>query len=105
MDRLVRELTDPEVAVVLLDLVIGYGSASGQAELVTKALQDAEEKSGGLSREKLVVASVCGTDLDSPSRTAQVEILRQGGVTVLGSTAQAAVFAAEAATGSTQRAE
>jgi FdrA protein len=105
MDRLVRELTDPEVAVVLLDLVIGYGSASGQAELVTKALQDAEEKSGGLSREKLVVASVCGTDLDSPSRTAQVEILRQGGVTVLGSNAQAAVFAAEAATGSTQRAE
>jgi FdrA protein len=105
MDRLVRELTDPEVAVILLDIVIGYGSAPGQAELVAKALRDAEEKSGGASRQKHVVASVCGTDLDRPSRAAQAEVLRQGGVTVLGSNALAAVFAAQAAAGCSQPAE
>ena len=99
MDSLVAELLDPAVCVVLLDLVIGYGAAQGQAELVVKALEKAAAQSGGKSRAKLVVAAVCGTEGDNPSRSAQAEVLRKGGVIVLGSNAQAAVWAATAASG------
>lgn len=97
MQRLVRELCDPEVGVVLLDVVIGYGAAGGQAELVVEALREAERKSNGASACKTVVASVCGTEKDVPSRSAQCAVLRAGGVTVLESNAQAAVWAARVA--------
>ena len=56
-------------------------------------------KGAGKSREKTVAASVCGTEGDKPSRSAHVKILRDGGVTVLESNAQAAVWAAKAASG------
>lgn len=98
MARLVRELHDPDVGVVLLDLVIGYGAASGQAELLTETLRQAERATSGASRSKLVVASVCGTESDSPSRWQQVRTLIDAGVTVAGSNAQAALWAAHAAT-------
>ncbi len=96
MDRLVREMCDPATGAVLIDLVIGHGAASGQAELVAKALEDAAARSGGKSREKYVVASVCGTEGDVPSRSAQAAVLSRAGVFVLGSNAKAAVWAAKA---------
>ncbi len=97
MERLVTELQDPEVSVVFLDVVIGFGAAVNQAQTLVDALKKAETLSGGKSREKIVVAYVCGTDLDNPSRSAEVAILEKNGVIVGKSNAQAAVFAANAA--------
>ncbi len=97
MERLVRELCDPDVGVVLLDMVIGYGAASNQAELMAEALTEAARRTDGRSRQKMVVTSVCGTEKDTPSRSAQVQILRENGVAVLESNARAAVWAARVA--------
>jgi FdrA protein len=97
MERLVRELLDPEVSVVLLDIVIGYGAATDQAELVVEALRKADRQSHGKSREKVVVASVCGTEGDVPSRSMQARILFEDGVIVPGSNAQAVLWAAHTA--------
>ena len=96
MERLVAELCDPEVAVVLMDMVIGFGSHPDQANLALAALDEAHAKSGGKSAEKLVIVSVCGTDGDTPSRKDQVALLEQKGLVVLASNAQAAHFAAKA---------
>ncbi|MDR2390471.1 MAG: hypothetical protein LBE84_02165 [Planctomycetota bacterium] len=101
MDRIAAALSEPGVGVVLMDIVIGYGSHPRQAELVLEALARAETASGGKSREKIVVASVTGVDADNPDRESQARLLREGGVTVLASNARAARWAARAATGGT----
>ena len=99
MERLEAALCDPEVRVVLLDVVIGFGSHPDQANEIASALARAAARSKGASKDKLVVASVCGTDADTPSRKDQVAILEHAGVVVLPSNARAAVWAAKAACG------
>ena len=103
MERLEGELADPAVSVVLLDVVIGYGSHEDPAGEVVKALERAAKATGGASRDKLVVASVCGTEGDNPSRAVQVRKLTDAGVIVLPSNAKAAVWAAKAASGTGER--
>ena len=99
MERLVRELCDPAVSVVLTDVVIGYGSSDAQAALLVRALAEASARSGGRSQEVLLVASVCGTDSDRPSRAGEVRVLREAGIRVFGSNARAAAYAARACRG------
>ncbi len=93
LERLFQELMAPDTAVVLLDVVLGYGAASGQAEGIARTIARAAAESQGASREVLVVASVCGTAADVPSRPAETEILRQAGVLVCSSNARAAHMA------------
>jgi FdrA protein len=97
MDRIAAALRDPGVRVVLMDLVIGHGSHPRQAELAVEALTAAKPE----SEEKIVVASVTGTDADNPTRESQAKILREAGVIVLASNARAARWAARAAMGVT----
>ncbi len=99
MDRVVAALCDPAVSVVLVDMVIGYGSHPAQADLMLEALKRAEKESGGTSKDKLVVASVCGTEGDRPNRSVEVGLLKSAGVVVLASNAIAAEWAAKAAAG------
>ncbi|MCC8166482.1 MAG: acyl-CoA synthetase FdrA [Planctomycetes bacterium] len=96
MDRLVDALCNPHVGVVLMDMVIGYGSHPAQADLAIEALERAATQSNGESRNKLVVASVCGTDKDRPSRKEEVKKLRDAGIVVLATNAIAASYAADA---------
>ncbi|MCD8140728.1 MAG: acyl-CoA synthetase FdrA [Planctomycetaceae bacterium] len=100
MERLVDALCNPKVTVALIDLVIGYGTHPDQANLVVQAMEKADKQSGGASRSTLVVASVCGTEGDVPSRSSQVAILEKAGVVVLASNAIAANWAVKAANGS-----
>lgn len=99
MERMVDELVDPEVSVVLIDMVIGYGAHQDQAGECIRALQTAKERNKTATEGTLIVASVCGTDADSPSRKDQVAQLEKAGVIVCGSNAQAAALAAKAAMG------
>ncbi|MDR1745103.1 MAG: hypothetical protein LBS30_05035 [Planctomycetota bacterium] len=99
MERVVGALCNPEVRVVLMDMVIGYGAHPEQARLAAEALAAAAAKSGGKSREKAVVASVCGTEADRPGRAAQAAELAGAGVVVLPSNAMAARYAAAIAKG------
>jgi FdrA protein len=91
--RLLREMCDPEVAVVLFDLVIGYGSHSDPAGEVVKSIETARGLNKG--RPVALVASVCGTDADRPSRGDQIAKLTGAGVAVLPSNARAAEFAVQ----------
>ncbi len=94
LERIVAELCDPETAVVLTDIVLGHGVARNQAPLLIQALDKAAVLSSGRSRHIPVIASVCGTELDEPSRSSQVALLQEAGGIVLGNNAGAAVFAA-----------
>jgi len=82
-------LADPGVAVLLLDLVIGYGAHEDPAGDLAAALAKAERKGG-----PVVLASVCGTEGDPQVYSRQVQTLEAAGVIVAGSNAEAAELAA-----------
>lgn len=94
-DRLLIEAGQPDVALILLDFILGYNASPDPAgELIPAILQAKEEvkRRGGYLT---VVASVCGTDEDPQDLAGQVRGLREAGVVVLPSTAEAARFTAE----------
>jgi len=93
-NRLYREILDPDAAVVIFDLVIGYGSHPDPAGEVVQIINKAKaEKAGSLGVS--LVTSVCGTDNDSPSRKEQVAKLVAAGVIVMPSNAHAAKLAGD----------
>jgi FdrA protein len=81
-----KEAGDAATAVLLLDLVLGRGTSPDPAGEILPAINRA--------RGVAVVASVCGTDADTPSRVAQATALRAAGVIVMDTNAQAARLAA-----------
>ena len=81
-------LADPEVAVVLLDVVLGLGAHPDPAGPIREALR------GARSAGPAVVASVCGTGGDPQDRERQAAILAGAGVVVAPSNADAAAVAA-----------
>lgn len=92
--RLVQEARDPEVAVLLADVVLGYGAHPDPAGELARAWEEAVEEARRSGRELACVASVCGTDLDSQGYSQQVERLKTSGVVVAPSNASAARVAA-----------
>jgi FdrA protein len=96
-ERLLAEAEDPEVAVILLDFLLGFNSSADPAGDLAPAIAEAKgavKKRGGFLS---VVASVCGTSQDPQGLDGQVARLEEEGVVILPSSAQAARFAAQLA--------
>jgi FdrA protein len=87
-ERLAAALGDARVGVVLVDVVLGFGSHPDPAGTLIKALDG----------RKPVIASVVGTDGDPQVWSRQVAALRAAGVTVAPSNAHAAEAAASLVT-------
>ena len=85
--RLLQEASNPEVAVILLDVVIGYGAHPDPAAELASAIQQARQLAG---HELLVVASVTGTEQDPQRLNTQIKALQSAGVIVCASNAAAA---------------
>jgi FdrA protein len=83
-DVLRRTLADASVAVVLIDVVIGFGAHPDPAGHVVRILGDAPRQAPP------VVASVTGTDQDPQGRMRQVQVLQDAGVIVAPSNVWAA---------------
>jgi FdrA protein len=81
---------DPEVAVLLLDVVLGYGAAPDPAGDIAPAIEAARAWARAAGRGLGVVASVLGTAGDPQGLAGQVAKLEAAGVWVLPSNAQAA---------------
>jgi FdrA protein len=93
IQRLAQEAADPEVGVVLLDVVIGEGVHPDPAGALAPAIEAARAAAAGQGRSLAIVASVCGTDEDPQNRSHQIARLRAAGVLVEPSNARAAVLA------------
>lgn len=93
--RLMQEAQDPEVAVIMLDVVLGYGAHPDPASELAPAVQKAREVRRAAAGELLVVASVTGTEDDPQGLSRQVSLLEQAGVIVCESNAAAARLVAE----------
>jgi len=96
-ERIEREGRDPSVAVLLLDVVLGYGShpdpAGACVDAIRKAKADAAARGGYLP----VIASVTGTPGDPQGFDAQVAKLEEAGVVVMPSNYRAALVAVQIA--------
>ena len=91
--RLMREAADPEMAVVLLDVVLGYGAHPDPAGELGPAIRRARQQAADEGRELIVIASVTGTQEDPQGLDRQVGLLEDAGAIVCSCNAAAARLA------------
>jgi hypothetical protein len=89
-----REAADPTTAVLLFDVVLGYGAHPDPAGELIPALEAARRTTTAAGRGLAKIASVTGTEADPQRRSTQVAKLRAAGAAVMDSNAQAARLAA-----------
>jgi len=80
--RLQQEADDPEVAVILLDVVLGYGAHPDPASELASAIARARVGAEKAGRHLEVVAVVVGTDEDPQDLNAQMQQLKAAGAQV-----------------------
>lgn len=91
--RLLQEAADPEVAVILLDVVLGYGSHLDPASELAPAIARAKAVAEAAGRHLEVIAVVTGTDEDPQGLAGQIEQLKNAGAWVETSNEAAARYA------------
>lgn len=90
-ERILAEWCDPEVGLLLLDVVLGYGAHADMAGEVAAALARAKsQRSDG----PMVCVTLCGTDYDPQGYAAQERTLREAGALVFPTNASMASYAA-----------
>lgn len=89
-ERIIKEVTDSETAIILLDCVLGYGSHMDPAGALASAINKAMSQA---THPVTFIASVCGTPADPQNRIDQESKLRSAGVIVVDTNAQAAMLA------------
>jgi FdrA protein len=80
--RLQQEAQDPQVAVILLDVVLGYGAHPDPASELAPAIARARAGAQEAGRYLEVVAVVVGTDEDPQDLGAQMQKLEEAGARV-----------------------
>lgn len=78
-ERLVEEAKDPDTAIIIFDLVIGYGSHPDIAGEMADAIEKARHE---LSKTPVFAASICGTKEDLQGYDEQKAKLEKAGVRV-----------------------
>lgn len=89
-----RESEDPSVAVLLIDFILSHALNPDPVGSVLAPLREARQEAAKRGGHLAVVASVCGTEGDPQVLSAQEAKLREIGVVVMPSNAQAARMAA-----------
>ena len=80
-------LANSQLGVILVDVVLGYGAHADPASSLVQVVE------GRGPDAPVIVASVCGTELDPQIRSRQVKILQDAGILVAPSNADACVLA------------
>jgi FdrA protein len=93
-EHILAAAKDPSTAVILLDVVLGYGAHPDPAGALVPAISEARKVAAKAKRDVGFVASVCGTAADPQGLAKQEKALRAAGVMLAPSNAQAARLAA-----------
>lgn len=94
---------DAAVAILVLDVVLGFGSHPDPADELAGALRDAQRTAATQGRRLVAIGHVCGTDGDPQDRSAQIRALASAGALVVDSNIEAASLAAALALRLAQR--
>ncbi len=93
VQRLESEAEDPETALILLDVVLGYGSHPDPAAELAPVIKDARLNAEKAGRYLEVVIVVSGTDADPQDMKSQEERFREAGARVFRSNDKAVRYA------------
>jgi succinyl-CoA synthetase alpha subunit len=96
-ERILKEAADPEVAVILLDVVLGYGAHPDPAAEIAPVIRKARSLAAQDGRTIAFVGTVCGTAGDPQNLARQEAALAEAGVLLADSNAQAVRLAARLA--------
>ena len=97
--RILQEARDPETAVILLDVELGYGSNPDPAGQLVPFVLKARNMAESNGRHLCFVVSVIGTEGDFQDIAKQEKSLADAGVLIMPSNVQATKLAAFIATG------
>lgn len=92
-ERILQEAADPETAVLLIDVVLGFGAHPDPAAELVPALRSARTLAEKAGRAFICVGHVCGTDGDPQGLAAQTRALAEAGMILADSNARAARMA------------
>ena len=92
--RIIKEAHDPEVAVLLLDFILGYNSSMDPVGELIGTIHEAQQIAIKRDGRLTVVTSICGTDGDPQDLALQTKMLKDSGAIVFHSNARAAEFCA-----------
>ena len=92
--RIIDEACDPQTAVVLLDLVLGYGANPDPLSELLPVINQAQQAAKKVGSYLAIICSVTGTDQDPQKRQQVVAALIAAGVVVAPSNARATLQAA-----------
>jgi FdrA protein len=95
--RLLQEAADPEVAVLLLDVVLGFGAHPDPAGALVPDIRRARDIAAREGRTLPVVVHICGTEGDPQGLEKQRQTLLEAGAIIAPSNAAAATLAANIA--------
>jgi FdrA protein len=92
-ERLLKEASKPDVAVILFDVVLGYVASPDPAGDLIPAIDESKKSAENKGRSITFVAHVCGTEQDPQDLKSQVKKLKKAGVIVLPTNALASKVA------------
>lgn len=93
--RILQEARDAQVAVLMLDVVLGYGAHPDPGAELGAAVRRAQKLAQEDGRELVVVASITGTKEDPQDFDRQARLLEEAGVILCQSNAAAARLTAK----------
>ncbi len=93
--RILNESCDPQVAILLLDVILGYNASKDPAGELIGAIRQARQTARDRGDSLSLVASVCGTEGDVQGLKRQIHMLQEAGVRVFNSNARATLFCCE----------
>lgn len=95
LQRLVQEADDPEVGVIAMDFILGFGSHEDPVGVTIPAIEEAKARAAGRGQHLEILGYVLGTDLDTPAIAGQVAQLEAAGVTIASSSTNLGLLARE----------
>lgn len=95
ISRLLQEARDPQVGVIAMDFVLGYGSHENPVGVMLDAIKEAKAIAARDGRHLEILGYVLGTDLDTPSLKAQCQMLTDAGVIWASSSTNTGLLARE----------
>jgi len=101
LSYLARAAADPETAVILLDIVLGFCAHQNPAAVYAPAIAQAQATAAAAGRSLSVVIALCGTEGDPQRFSSQRAALEAAGARVFVSNAAAALAAAALIDGGT----
>lgn len=95
IERFLKEAADCEVAVIVLDFVLGFGAHEDPVGVMLPAIKAAKEQAKQANRHLEILGYVLGTELDEQNLEEQTQKLTDAGVTISSSSQNTGLLARE----------